>query len=101
MRIDVNGNKEHLDAEQFSFAELLADIKELQRQDVLWILEEYELQFSENQEIDSHLAEDYLKYYEKSLRKDPRQLRDIARIGVEQIIKRFPELQQIIFQKSD
>jgi hypothetical protein len=97
MKIDVKGNKDHLDAEQFSFAELLAEIKEQQRQDILWILEEYDLQFSENLVISTWLAEEYLKYFDRSLQKDPRQLRDIARIGVEQIIKRFPELQQVLF----
>jgi len=88
------------DFENFTFEELFADLKAVQRSNIGWLIEEIKLQFDylkeEHKDQDKNslaiVAETLIPYFLHKINDEDQNIREFAKTGLEQIEVRFPEL---------
>ena len=88
------------ETESFTFEEMFADLKAVQRSNIGWLIEEIKLQFDylkeEHKDLDRkyliEIAEKLIPFFLRKMTDEDQNVREFAKTGLEQIEVRFPEL---------
>jgi hypothetical protein len=89
-----------IDISKLRYADLYEDLRDNRNQYLIWLLEEFDIQFDRfltnvNEATMEKLfasAKRLLPYFVNHLNDENRSIRECCKLGVEQIKKRFPEL---------
>jgi hypothetical protein len=93
-------DSDFIDLSKLRYADLYEDLRDNRNQYLIWLLEEFDIQFDRfltnvNEVTMEKLfssAKRLLPYFVNHLDDENRSIREAAKLGLEQIKKRFPEL---------
>jgi vacuolar-type H+-ATPase subunit B/Vma2 len=93
-------DSDDFDCSDFTYSDFYSDLKDAQSTRLKWLLEEFQIQFEEaettkisnKEKFLLDLASKFAPYFIKCSNDENREVREFAKIGLDQIRKRFPNL---------